>query len=110
DWPEFVNRLVMKTDSHIEKINLMGLLECNFSKTTPTSLIVSHIVLLDAVKAYFEYEVTLEETLEDLMELQEKVINLRELNLELDFWLDRFEPVLRNLVATYHSKINHDFW
>ncbi|CAG8684225.1 12672_t:CDS:1 [Dentiscutata erythropus] len=87
-----------------------------FFDNYPTSLTV---VLLDAVKAYFEYEVytlcgipkvTLEETLEDWMKLQEKVINLRELNLELDFWLDRLEPVLWNLVATYHDEIDHDFW
>ncbi|CAG8643464.1 16878_t:CDS:1, partial [Dentiscutata heterogama] len=97
----------------------MGLLECNFSTTTQTSLTVSRIVLLDAVKAYFEYEVytrcgipkvTLEGTLEDWTKLQEKVVHLRKLNLKLDFWLDRLEPVIWNLVATYRGEINHDFW
>ncbi|CAG8528248.1 20427_t:CDS:2 [Dentiscutata erythropus] len=119
DWPEVVNRLVTATDSRVEKIDLMDLLECNFSTTTTTSLTVSRIVLLDAVKAYFEYEVytrcgipkvTLEGTLEDWTKLQEKVIHLRKLNLELDFWLDRLEPVIWNLVATYRSEVDHDFW
>ncbi|CAG8845709.1 36211_t:CDS:2, partial [Gigaspora margarita] len=34
-------------------------------------------------------KVTLEGTLEDWMKLYEKVANLRKLNLELDFWIDR---------------------
>ncbi|CAG8467692.1 7792_t:CDS:2 [Dentiscutata heterogama] len=119
DWPEVVNRLVTKTDSHVEKIDLKGLLECNFSTTTPTALTASRIVLLDTVKAYFRYlvstlcgipKVTLEGTLEDWMKLQEKVTHLRKLNLELDFWLDRLEPVIWNLVATYRGEIDHDFW
>ncbi|CAG8528228.1 20426_t:CDS:1, partial [Dentiscutata erythropus] len=53
---------------------------------------------------------TLEGTLEDWIKLQEKVIHLRKLNLELDFWLDRLEPVIWNLVATYRGEIDHDFW
>ncbi|CAG8459466.1 2907_t:CDS:2 [Racocetra persica] len=119
NWPEVVNRLVTKIDSHVKKIDLVGLLKCNFSTTTPTFLTVSRIVLLDAVKAYFDYKVdtfcgipkvTLERTLEDWKKFQEKVINLRALNLELDFWLDHLEPVLLNLVATYRDKIDHDFW
>ncbi|CAG8509268.1 22583_t:CDS:1, partial [Gigaspora rosea] len=38
------------------------------------------------------------------------VANLRKLNLELDFWLDRLEPVVWNLVATYRGEIDEDFW
>ncbi|RIB02550.1 hypothetical protein C2G38_2227527 [Gigaspora rosea] len=55
-------------------------------------------------------KVTLEGTLEDWMKLQEKVANLRKLNLELDFWLDRLEPVVWNLVATYRGEVDEDFW
>ncbi|CAG8678364.1 42199_t:CDS:2, partial [Gigaspora margarita] len=118
-WPEVVNRLVTKTDSYVEKIDLKSLLECNFSTTTSTSLTASRIVLLDTAKAYFEYlvtakcgipKVTLEGTLKDWMLLKEKVIHLRKLNLKLDFWLDRLEPVIWNLVATYRGKIDEDFW
>ncbi|CAG8660672.1 8675_t:CDS:1 [Dentiscutata erythropus] len=119
NWPEAVNRLVIKTDKNVEKIDLKELLECDFSTTTLSSLTASRIVLLDMVKAYFKYiccfecgipKVTLEGTLEDWMKLQEKVTQLRNLNLELDFWLDRLEPVVCNLVATYRGEINEDFW
>ncbi|CAG8603303.1 11099_t:CDS:1 [Scutellospora calospora] len=119
DWPEAVNRLVIKTDENVEKIELKELLECNFSTTTSCSLTASRIVLLDMVKAYFSYKVcfrcgipkvTLEGTLEDWTKLQEKVIQLRKLNLELDFWLDRLEPVIWKLVATYRGEVDEDFW
>ncbi|CAG8784066.1 22019_t:CDS:1, partial [Racocetra persica] len=119
DWREAVNRLVKKTDEHVEKIELKELLECNFSTTTSTSLTASRIVLLDTVKAYFQYKVsticgipkvTLEGTLDDWNKLQEKVSQLRKLNLELDFWLDRLEPVIWKLVETYRGEVDEDFW
>ncbi|RIB10449.1 hypothetical protein C2G38_2206107 [Gigaspora rosea] len=80
---------------------------------------VDDILSANMVKAYFKNiccfecgipKITLEGTLEDWMKLQEKVNQLRKLNLELDFWLDRLEPVIWNLVATYRGEINEDFW
>ncbi|CAG8543268.1 8731_t:CDS:2 [Funneliformis caledonium] len=119
DWPEAVNRLVVKTDEAVEKIDIKSLLECNFSTTTINSLTASRIVLLDMVKAYFTYKVifmcgipkvTLEGTLEDWEKVQEKVIQLRQLNLELDFWLDRLEPVICKFIETYKGEIDEEFW
>ncbi|KAF0534190.1 hypothetical protein F8M41_010111 [Gigaspora margarita] len=119
NWPEAVNRLVTAADKHVEKIDIKNLLECNFSTTTTNSLTASRIVLLDTVKSYFKFsfsticgipKVTLEGTLEDWMKLQEKVAHLRKLNLELDFWLDRLEPVIWNLVATYRGEVDEDYW
>ncbi|CAG8646781.1 14789_t:CDS:1, partial [Funneliformis mosseae] len=119
DWPEVVNKLVVKTDQAIEKIDIKSLLECDFSTTTKNSLTASRIVLLDMVKAYFSYKictrcgipkVTLEGTLEDWEKVQEKVIRLRRLNLDLDFWLDRLEPVICKLIQTYKGEIDEEFW
>ncbi|CAG8706018.1 1742_t:CDS:1, partial [Dentiscutata heterogama] len=119
NWPEAVNRLVTKTDERIERIDLKELLECNFSTTTSSSLTASRIVLLDMVKSYFNYKlrfrcgipkITLEGTLQDWAKLQEKVVKLRKLNLDLDFWLDRLEPVIWNLIATYLGEVDEDFW
>ncbi|CAG8481155.1 8926_t:CDS:1 [Cetraspora pellucida] len=119
NWPEMLNRFVAKVDECVEKIDLAELLVCDFSTTTTNSLTASRIVLLDTVKAYFKYiamlvcgipKVTLEGTLEDWIKIQERVIQLRKLNLELDFWLDRLEPVIQNLVSTYRGEIDEDFW
>ncbi|KAF0547088.1 hypothetical protein F8M41_000875 [Gigaspora margarita] len=119
NWPEAINRLVTETDKRVEKIDLTQLLECDFSTTTSSSLTASRIVLLDMVKAYFNLravcacgipKVTLEGTLEDWTKLQEKVIKLRNLNLELDFWLNRLEPVIWKLIDTYRGEIDEEFW
>ncbi|CAG8471766.1 11925_t:CDS:2 [Dentiscutata heterogama] len=119
NWPEAINRLVTETDKRVEKIDLTQLLECDFSTTTSSSLTASRIVLLDMVKAYFNFgfvcgcgipKVTLEGTLEDWTKLQEKVLKLRNLNLELDFWLNRLEPVIWKLVETYRGEVDEEFW
>ncbi|GBB88356.1 hypothetical protein RclHR1_14910004 [Rhizophagus clarus] len=119
NWPEAINRLVVVTDKAVEKIDIKSLLECNFSTTTNNSLTASRIVLLDTVKAYFCYKmyfacgipkITLEGTLEDWVNLQEKVNKLRQLNLDMDFWLDKLDPVIWKLVETYKGEIDEEFW
>src|SRR5207249_12123381 len=103
----------------LEKIDIKPHLECNFSTTTKNSLTASRIVLLDMVKAYYTYKVrtmcgipkvTLEGTLEDWTKLQEKVIQLRQLNLGMDFWLDRLDPVVWKLIETYKGEVDEEFW
>ena len=118
DWLEVVNRLVVETDQAVEKVDIKTLLECDFSTTTKNSLTASRIVLLDTVKAYFSFggtmcgipKVTLEGTLEDWLKVQEKVIRLRQLNLDFDFWLDKLEPVICKLIETYKGKVDEEFW
>ncbi|CAG8558473.1 1981_t:CDS:1 [Cetraspora pellucida] len=117
DW-QIVNKLVMITDEHVEEIESKELLECDFS-TISSNLTTSRTVSLDTSKAYFSYKftdccvipkVTLEGTLEDWDKLQERVIQLKKLNLELDFWLDRLEPVVLKLVAAYSGEVDEEFW
>ncbi|CAG8681700.1 15912_t:CDS:2, partial [Cetraspora pellucida] len=50
NWPEAVNRLVVKVDKYVEKIDLTQLLACNFSTTTSNFLTASRIVLLDVLR------------------------------------------------------------
>jgi len=74
---------------------LISLLECDFSTTTNNSLAANRIVPLDTIKAYFSYKITL------ACGIPEKVIKLRQLNLDLNFWLDRLAPVICKLIETY---------
>ncbi|EXX53190.1 uncharacterized protein OCT59_017843 [Rhizophagus irregularis] len=119
NWPEAINRLVVSTDEAVKKIDIKSLLKCNFSTTTNNSLTASRIVLLDTVKAYFSYKlyfacgipkITLEGTLEDWVKLQEKVTKLRQLDLDMDFWLDKLDPVIWKFVETYKGEIDEEFW
>jgi len=55
-------------------------------------------------------KITLDGTLEDWLHLQEKVVTLRGLGLELDFWLDRLDPIITQFIATYKGNVDEDFW
>ncbi|RHZ69638.1 hypothetical protein Glove_281g42 [Diversispora epigaea] len=71
------------------------------------------------IKKYLRYrlrggcgisKVTLDGTLEDWLHLQEKVAKIRDFGLGLDFWLDRFEPVIAQFVSTYKGDVDEKFW
>ncbi|CAG8534030.1 13258_t:CDS:1 [Ambispora leptoticha] len=119
DWPEAIHRLENKTSEKIKKVDISKILECDFSTSTMAAKTASHVILLDALKNYFSYKistlcgipkVTLEGSLEDWTRIQEKVVKLRNLGLDMDFWLDRLEPVIWRLVDTYRGEIDEQFW
>ncbi|CAG8448458.1 10117_t:CDS:2 [Diversispora eburnea] len=119
DWPQVISRLSVVTDERIKKVGLKQHLECDFSTSTNASITASQIILFDAMKKYFNYKVyclcgipkvTLDGTLEDWLHLQEKVAKIRDLGLELDFWLDRLEPVITQFVSTYKGDVDEKFW
>ncbi|CAH1767145.1 12691_t:CDS:1 [Entrophospora sp. SA101] len=119
DWPQAISRLSGAIDKRVKKVGLKQHLECDFSTSTNSSITASQIILLDAMKKYFRYrlrggcgipKVTLDGTLEDWLHLQEKVAKIRDLGLELDFWLDRLEPVITQFVATYKGDVDENFW
>ncbi|RHZ76583.1 hypothetical protein Glove_196g33 [Diversispora epigaea] len=119
NWPQVIAKLSDVTDERIKKVGLKQLLECDFSTSTNTSITASQIVLLDAMKEYFTYDVmfscgipkvTLDGTLEDWLHLQEKVVKIRDLGLKLGFWLDRLEPVIAQFVSTYKGDVDEKFW
>ncbi|CAG8655163.1 673_t:CDS:1 [Ambispora gerdemannii] len=120
NWPEAITRLANETDNKIQKVDLKKIIECDFSTSDFTSITTSRIILLDAMKEYFIYrmlvggcgipKLTLKGTLNDWLNLQQKVANLRSLGLDLDFWLDRLEPVIAQFVATYKGEVNEEFW
>ncbi|CAI2178816.1 13980_t:CDS:1 [Funneliformis geosporum] len=119
DWQQAISRLSDSLDKRVKKVGLKQLLECDFSTSTNVSVTVSKIILLDAMKKYFRYrlvggcgipKITLNGTLEDWLHLQDKVAKLRDLGLELDFWLDRLQPVVAQFVATYKGEVEENFW
>ncbi|CAG8794648.1 22504_t:CDS:1 [Dentiscutata erythropus] len=119
DWLQVIEQLSNAVDRQVKIMDLKQLFECDFSTSTKASITASRIVLLDSTKAYFRCrlrggcgipKVTLEGALTDWFHLQDKVNKLRDLGLNLDFWLDRLEPVIAQFIDTYKGNVDERFW
>lgn len=119
DWSKCIKDLVKETSNYIEKIDLKSLLECDFSTSTSTTITASRVILLDSIKNYFSYniemfcgipKITLEGKLEDWLLIQEKLIQLRNLNLDLDFWLNDLDSIIRQFIETFKGNVDEQFW
>ncbi|CAG8529818.1 22217_t:CDS:1 [Gigaspora margarita] len=119
DWPQVITRFSDTIDKQVKKEGLKQLFECDFSTTSNSSLTASRIILLDAMKKYFRYKlrggcgipkVTLDGTLEDWLHIQEKLTEIRNLGLNIDFWFNRLEPVIAQFIETYKGNVDENFW
>ncbi|RIA99316.1 hypothetical protein C1645_747404 [Glomus cerebriforme] len=119
NWPECVRLLTEVADKQMKKMDLIKLLECDYSTSTTTSITASRIVLLNPLQTNSQTnidwtcgipKITLEGSLEDWKSIQEKIKILRKSSLDLDFWLNRLEPIIWQLVATYRGDVNERFW
>jgi len=89
----------------------------DFSTTGPVEKAASEIVLMDAMKSYFDYtmrtlcgfpSITLEGTVDDWKNLLHRAECLSEFG--LSDWTDNLVPVLRKIVETVEGKVDTDFW
>lgn len=100
------------------KGDLAEVMTCNFSTTGMVERMVSQIVLMDAVKPYFDYiefligcgipSVTLEGTPDDWKLLREKTRKLGAFG--VSDWTDRLDPILEQFVAASEGMPDADFW
>lgn len=100
------------------KGDLAEVMTCNFSTTGMVERMVSQIVMMDAVKPYFDYieiligcgipSVTLEGTPDDWKLLREKTRRLGEFG--VSEWTDRLDPILEQFVAASQGNPDADFW
>lgn len=100
------------------KGDLAEVMTCNFSTTGMVERMVSQIVMMDAVKPYFDYvefligcgipSVTLEGTPDDWKLLREKTRKLGEFG--VSEWTDRLDPILEQFVAASEGMPDADFW
>jgi hypothetical protein len=90
-----------------------------FSTTGPAERVAAEIVLLGAVRNYFELvlrtlcgipAVTLDGTPGDWEELADRARAFAELDLGLDWWLTPLEPVLREFAAAARGEARRPFW
>lgn len=112
-FPEFTKQIGKRTGEE-----LMNVLSCNFSTTSPTTKVASEITIMEAMKPYFEYvefrlvcgipEITLEGTPDDWQKILDKARFLRKY--KLDWWMDEIEPLLKEFVKASKGSVNKKFW
>ena len=92
-------------------------LEPNFSTTTPNDRTVGRVVLMSAMKKFFDYKmclmcgipnVTLEGTLEDWKDIRARTEKLKEYGLE-DLGLILID-ILDQFIQSYQGNVDKDFW
>ncbi len=116
DWegvfPEFSN----KVNEHLKE-DLYSRLVLEFSTTTMIEKTAFEIAFMDAMSAYFEYElitrcgipqITLEGTIEDY---QKMFIKLKTFDtLKLDWWTNKIIPLIEEFIQALSGNVNRPFW
>ncbi|MGH1384978.1 DUF4419 domain-containing protein [Kordia sp.] len=107
--------------NEIEKIvgsAVVADLRADFSTTTLASKVVSEITIMDAFKAYFDYDVAvcicgipelkLEGTVTDWNRMLEKLEILKKY--EMEWWYNDLKPIITKIKNTAKEDIDNDFW
>lgn len=116
DWMTVFPEFAKKIGKFIGE-DKKDVLECNFSSSSQSDIICSHIALMDTVKHYFEYSVMcgcgipsieLTGTREDWVKLRAKADLLKDFGLE--WWTEDLLPVLDQFVAAASGSPDVKFW
>ena len=117
DWDgiirDFADEIEKNTKGSIAKT-----LTADFSTTSQTERIASQIILMDAVKPYFEYtvmyivcgipDITLKGTTDDWKSILSRTKELKKYG--LGWWTDELVPILREFVNASEGHPDRAFW
>jgi Domain of unknown function (DUF4419) len=116
DWESVFAEFKTKIGENTSK-NIAEVISARFSKTTPDAAVAFDITLMDAMKSYFDYavsltcgipEITIEGTVEDWKAIEERAQKLE--NYELGWWIQDLKPILAEFTKAAQRKANPDFW
>eukprot|EP01084_Bolivina_argentea_P012505 23410_1 len=108
DWSNVLNQFEAGCRK-LSNDNVVDLITSKFSTTTPVSKAASQLVLFKALSEYISFrtmtrsgipQVELIGTVEDWKAVQAKCVELQELKIDLDFWLEHVMPIVNNIVET----------
>jgi hypothetical protein len=114
-WPEVFAEFSSRIREHIGDAH--GLIVADFSTTGPVERAASEVVLLDAMQAFFSYEVhtlcgipsiTLEGTVEDWEAIARRVREFR--RFDLAWWIEPLQPIVDQFVEAASGKVKRRFW
>jgi hypothetical protein len=114
-WAEAIEEFTKKVREHIG--SAFDLFQPTFTTTGPVEKAAAGVVLLDAMKSYFDYDmmtecgipaITLEGTLEDWQAVADRAEQFG--SLDLEWWLKPLRAVLQQFVAAARGEIDRPFW
>ncbi|XP_077992473.1 uncharacterized protein LOC144446555 isoform X2 [Glandiceps talaboti] len=115
-WPEVFTEFSGKIKDEIGE-KTYSLITPDFTTTGPLEKAVTDIVLMEAMKSFFDYKlfslcgipsITLEGTTEDWMAIRDKTAQLKQYDLK--WWTDTLLPVLDQFVSASKGEVNRSFW
>lgn len=101
------------------KSNFVEIMGCDFTTSDDYSFAASTICIMSSMKHYFQYKVTLEcgipeiildGTYEDWIRLMQKVDRIIAFNLEIKKWLKEVRKILANFLDLYIGIVDEKFW
>jgi hypothetical protein len=114
-WAEAIEEFTRKVREHIG--SAFDLFQPNFTTTGPVEKAAAAVVLLNAMRSYFDYDmetlcgipaITLEGTPEDWQAVADRAEQFGSLNLE--WWLEPLRVVLQQFVAAARGVVDRPFW
>jgi hypothetical protein len=117
DWDTLLNGFDIQIAENT-KGNIADIMRADFSTTGNTERITSQVMLMSAVKSYFDFAaihticgiptITIEGTPDDWRKIIKKVESLRDY--DLGWWVDDLKPILQEFVNASEGNVNKDFW
>jgi hypothetical protein len=114
-WPEVFADFSRQIKGHIGEAH--DLIIADFSTTGPVERAASEVALLDAMKAYFRYEmitmcgiprIMLEGTAEDWETIARRIQKLG--RYDFGWWVEPLQPIFDEFVAAARGRIDREFW
>jgi len=116
DWQKAVELWSKQIDGNV-KADIADLMVCDFSTTTPIIRTTSQVVMMDALKQYFDYRlyaicgipwITVRGTVDDWKQIRERVKIIGQYDLE--WWTNRLLPICDRIIETVAGKPILEFW
>jgi len=116
DWQKAMELWSKQIDENV-KADITDLMVCDFSTTTPIIRTASRVVMMDALKQYFDYRlymicgipwITVRGTVDDWKQIRERVEIIGQYDLE--WWTNRLLPICDGIIETVAGKPNLEFW
>ena len=110
-FPQFTSQIAAYTGQE-----LIDVLAADFTTSTPASRVASQITVMESMKQYFDYAMTicgipqviLHGTPEDWQSVIDRTEFLRQY--KLDWWVDEMLPVLRKIKSASEGEVDQAFW